>query len=136
MADILVIERDPAQRDRLARWLARGGHWVVTAADGAQGLTYARTAQFDLIVLDMPVPAAEGLDMVRRLRAAPTTAETRVLALIASSGEGSAEQCRAAGCDDAEPQPLDLPRLQAKILALCADAPVARGCDPHRRVCS
>ena len=136
MADILVIDKDPAQRDRLARWLARGGHWVVTAADGAQGLAYARTAQFDLIMLDVGRPGTNGLEMVRRLKAAPATAATRVLALTTPQPWNLEEQCRAAGCDDSEPEPLDLGRLQAKNQSLCAQAPASHAYDACRRVCS
>lgn len=136
MADILVIDPSPTQSTQLARRLVRWGHWVVTAADGVQGLTYARTAQFDLIVLDLEGLGRGGLAVARHLKAAQGTAATPVLALTAPDAGDLEMLCRAAGCDDCEPKPLDLPRLQAKISTLCVHAPPSRRQESCTLVCT
>jgi CheY-like chemotaxis protein len=136
MADILVIDPSPAQRDRLAQRLAQWGHWVVTATDSAHGLTYARTAQFDLILLDVEGTGRGGLDIARHLKAAPGTAATPLLALTTSQAGDLRAQYLAAGCDDCEPKPLDMIHLQATIHSLCIHAPVSRAQGDCIRVCS
>jgi CheY-like chemotaxis protein len=136
MADILVIDDYPVHRDLLARWLARWGHWVVTADSGALGLAYARTAQFDLVLLDMEMPGLNGCEVARRLKANPRTAALRVLALTAHLSGDIEAQCIAVGCDDFESKPIDFPRLQAKIQTLCLGAPATRRREACVTVCT
>ena len=68
MTTILVVD-DEAQIVRLARdYLERAGFAVVTAADGHEALSSARSAKPDLVVLDLGLPALDGLDVTRALR--------------------------------------------------------------------
>jgi DNA-binding NarL/FixJ family response regulator len=70
-------------RDAVARDLAEAGYDVVaTAADGAQALRVAGAARPDVVVLDLQLPDASGVDVTRGLRAACPAA--RVLVLSAS----------------------------------------------------
>jgi len=65
---ILVVD-DEAKIVKLARdYLERAGFAVVTAADGREALTSARAAKPDLVVLDLGLPALDGLDVTRALR--------------------------------------------------------------------
>jgi len=78
-----VVDDHPMWRDAVARDLAEAGYDVVaTAADGAQALRVAGAARPDVVVLDLQLPDASGVEVTRGLRAACPAA--RVLVLSAS----------------------------------------------------
>ena len=80
---VMVVDDHPMWRDAVARDLAEAGYDVVaTAADGAQALRVAGAARPDVVVLDLQLPDASGVDVTRGLRAACPAA--RVLVLSAS----------------------------------------------------
>jgi len=80
---VMVVDDHPMWRDAVARDLAEAGYDVVaTAADGAQALRVAGAARPDVVVLDLQLPDASGVEVTRGLRAACPAA--RVLVLSAS----------------------------------------------------
>ena len=80
---VMVVDDHPMWRDAVARDLAEAGYDVVaTAADGAQALRVAGAARPDVVVLDLQLPDASGVDVTHGLRAACPAA--RVLVLSAS----------------------------------------------------
>ena len=80
---VMVVDDHPMWRDAVARDLSEAGYDVVaTAADGAQALRVAGAARPDVVVLDLQLPDASGVDVTRGLRAAYPAA--RVLVLSAS----------------------------------------------------
>jgi DNA-binding NarL/FixJ family response regulator len=80
---VMVVDDHPMWRDAVARDLAEAGYDVVaTAADGAQALRVIGAARPDVVVLDLQLPDASGVDVTRGLRVAYPSA--RVLVLSAS----------------------------------------------------
>jgi two-component system response regulator MprA len=65
---VLVVDDDPPLRRMLARTLAAEGYDVTVAADGGAALAEAERAAPDVIVLDVAMPALDGLAVCRRLR--------------------------------------------------------------------
>ena len=65
---MLIIEDDPSVVDLVSLYLARDGHEVLTAHDGAQGLRRALEEAPDLIVLDLMLPLLDGQEVCRRVR--------------------------------------------------------------------
>jgi two-component system, cell cycle response regulator DivK len=122
MARLLLVEDNELNRDMLCRRLQRRGHEVLLAADGQQGLDLALAERPALILLDLSLPVVDGWEAARRLKAAPETRGTPILALTAHAMAGDRERVLAAGCDDYDTKPIDLPRLLAKIDALLARA--------------
>jgi two-component system, cell cycle response regulator DivK len=120
MAKILLVEDDEMNRDMLSRRLERGGHQVVIAADGAQGVLLAQSAAPDLILMDMSLPVLDGWQATRQLKAAPATRAIPIIALTAHAMAGDREQALEAGCDDYDTKPIEMPRLLRKIQALLA----------------
>jgi CheY-like chemotaxis protein len=120
MARILLVEDNELNRDMLSRRLARHGHTVLTAADGAAGLAAARAEAPDLVLMDMALPVIDGWEATRQLRADPATRGLPIIALTAHAMGGDRDKALAAGCDDYDTKPLDLPRLLGKISALLA----------------
>ena len=65
---ILIIEDDPAIATNLYDFLEARGHSVDAAADGITGLHLAVTQKFDGILLDIGLPAMDGITLCRKLR--------------------------------------------------------------------
>jgi two-component system cell cycle response regulator DivK len=120
MPRILLVEDNELNRDMLTRRLERRGFEVVAAADGAEGVALARSAAPDLVLMDMSLPVLDGWEATRRLKADPATGRIPVIALTAHAMSGDREQAMAAGCDDFDTKPVELPRLLEKIGALLA----------------
>ena len=120
MTRVLLVEDNELNRDMLSRRLIRNGYEVLFAEDGEQALVIAAAQKPDLILMDLSLPVMDGLEATRALRANPETADARVIALTSHAMAGDRERAIAAGCDDYDTKPVDLPRLLGKIQALLA----------------
>ena len=118
MARILLVEDNEMNRDMLSRRLAKRGHEVSMAVDGAQGVAMARVDKPDLILMDMSLPVLSGWDATIALKGDEQTSSIPVLALTAHSMAGDRERAIAAGCDDFDTKPVQFDRLLAKVSAL------------------
>jgi CheY-like chemotaxis protein len=122
MSRLLLIEDNEESRDGLSRHLRRKGFEVLVAADGRQGLEAARSGSPDLILMDMSLPALDGWEATRQLKADPHTGDIPVIALTAHAMAGDRERALAAGCDEYDTKPIELPRLLEKIQNLLGRA--------------
>lgn len=118
MPKILLVEDNEMNRDMLSRRLQRKGYEVLIAIDGEQGVAMAQSEQPDLILMDMSLPVLDGWEATRKIKAMPLISAVPVIALTAHAMAGDQEKCVAAGCDDYDTKPVDLPRLLGKIEAL------------------
>jgi CheY-like chemotaxis protein len=118
MPKILLVEDNEMNRDMLSRRLARNGFEVVIAVDGGQGVAMAASEKPDLILMDMSLPVLDGWEATRRVKADPVTKAIPVIALTAHTMAEDREKSLAAGCDDFDTKPVELPRLLGKIQAL------------------
>jgi CheY-like chemotaxis protein len=76
----------------------------------------------DLILMDLSLPVLDGWEATRQIKAAPYTKHIPVIALTANAMAGDREKALAAGCDDYDTKPIELPRLLGKIKALAERA--------------
>jgi CheY-like chemotaxis protein len=120
MARILLVEDNEMNRDMLSRRLVKNGHQVSFALDGRQAIDRARAERPEIVLMDMSLPVIDGWEATRMLRADPQTAGLRIIALTSHAMAGDREKALAAGCDDYDTKPLDLPRLLGKIAAQLA----------------
>ena len=118
MTKILLVEDNEMNRDMLSRRLQKNGYEVVIAVDGEEGLAKAQSEAPALILMDMSLPGIDGWEATRRLKAATQTQEIPVIALTAHAMSDDREKALAAGCDDFDTKPIELPRLLSKIQAL------------------
>lgn len=118
MKTILLVEDNELNRDMLSRRLLKRGYSIVMAIDGAEGIAMAASELPDLILMDMSLPVIDGWTATRRLKEDTATAAIPVIGLTAHAMEGDREKCLAAGCEDYDTKPVDLPRLLEKIEAL------------------
>ena len=123
MTLILLVEDNEMNRDMLSRRLERRGFQVVMAVDGAEGVAKAKSEQPALVLMDMSLPVIDGWEAARRIRQEPSTAEMPMIALTAHAMDGDREKAIAAGCNDYDVKPVDLPRLLEKMAALGVSAP-------------
>jgi two-component system cell cycle response regulator DivK len=115
---ILYVEDNDDNVYMLKNRLSRAGFTVIVATDGAQGVAMATSEQPDLILMDITLPDINGEEATRRLKADPATKGIPVIALTANAMNGDRENAIAAGCDDFDTKPVDMPRLLGKIRAL------------------
>jgi CheY-like chemotaxis protein len=102
----------------LSRRLQRKGYDVAIATDGAEGIEMSRSQTPDLILMDMSLPVVDGWEATRQIKADEGTRQIPVIALTAHAMAGDREKALAAGCDDYDTKPIELPRLLSKIEAL------------------
>lgn len=79
MTSVLVVDDGATDRDLLSTVLRYAAYAVYEAADGASGLRLARAERPDLIIADILMPSMDGYELVRELRARPTTADIPVI---------------------------------------------------------
>ena len=118
MVKILYIEDNEDNLYMLSNRLMRRGYEVVLARDGEQGIAMAGSEAPALILMDLSLPVIDGWEATRRLKTEPLTRNIPVIALSAHAMAGDREKAIAAGCDDYDTKPVELPRLLEKIAAL------------------
>ena len=113
---ILVVDDEPAVRASLQRALRLDGYEVALAVDGRGALDAVADAPPDALVLDVLMPAPDGLEVCRRLRAAGD--RTPVLMLTARDRVADRVDGLDAGADDYLVKPFALEELTARLRAL------------------
>ncbi|MEU4264333.1 response regulator transcription factor [Streptomyces argenteolus] len=115
-AHVIVAEDDPKQAELVRRYLEREGHAVTVVGDGLAALEQVRQGTPDLLVLDVMMPRADGLDVIRVLRA--EARELAVLMLTARSTEDDLLLGLDLGADDYMTKPYSPRELMARVRTL------------------
>jgi two-component system, cell cycle response regulator DivK len=115
---VLYVEDNDDNIFMLRNRLRRAGYEVVVAMDGVQGVAAAAAEKPDVILMDLSLPQLDGWEATRRIKAAPETKHIPVIALTSHAMMGDREKALAAGCDDFDTKPVELPRLLEKIRSL------------------
>ncbi len=118
MSRILIVEDNQMNRDMLSRRLTRKGFEVLLATDGSEGVSLARSAAPDVILMDMRLPTMDGWTAARLLKSETDTRDIPIIALTAHAMQGDRDKALDAGCDDYETKPVNLSQLLHKIEAL------------------
>jgi DNA-binding response OmpR family regulator len=113
---ILVVEDEHSMRAALRQGLEEENHSVTLASDGIEGMHAAETCDFDAILLDVMMPGMNGVELVRRLRAAGR--QTPVLMLTARDAAGDVVKGLDAGADDYLTKPFSFRVLLARLRAI------------------
>lgn len=115
-ARVLYIEDEPLNVVLMQEVFRGHPQWqLAVAGDAREGLALAHRHRPDLLLVDMNLPDAHGLELIGRLRADPVTART---ACVALSADAMPEQIRAAldaGFDDYWTKPIDVPTIIAAL---------------------
>jgi two-component system, OmpR family, response regulator len=121
---LLVVEDDPKMAALVQRGLREAGFAVDAAATGEDALWMAGARPYDAIVLDIMLPGIDGLEAVRRLRAAGIWSP--VLMLTARSALDDCVTGLDSGADDYLVKPFRFAELEARLRALFRRRPVER----------
>lgn len=113
---ILMIEDDARLAEMVARDLGRSGLEVTGAGTASEGLARLAREPFDLVLLDLMLPDADGLDVCRRLRASGSAVP--VIMLTAKGDPTDRVVGLELGADDYLPKPFDPRELLARIRAV------------------
>jgi DNA-binding response OmpR family regulator len=122
---VLVADDEEDIRALVAFRLERAGYEVIIAADGEEALTLATTRLPDLVVLDMMMPKATGLEVTRSLRGQDETKDIPVILLTARAQEADVARGFEAGVDDYVKKPFSPQDLQLRVQALLERRPAA-----------
>ncbi len=113
---LLLIEDSVSLRRSLRVGLANLGFSVDETGDGAEGLSMAMTADYELIVLDIMLPSIDGITLLQALRQKDT--DTRVLILSAKHEPEDRVLGLLTGADDYLTKPFSFDELHARLLNL------------------
>jgi two-component system cell cycle response regulator DivK len=94
---ILYVEDNEFNRKIVRHLLGRTSYQLIEATDGESGVTTARDARPDLVIMDIQLPKMSGLDATRQLRADPATAGIPVIVITSFALAGDEEKAREAG---------------------------------------
>ncbi|MDB5091968.1 MAG: two component transcriptional regulator, winged helix family [Candidatus Eremiobacteraeota bacterium] len=111
-ASVLVIDDELHTRDVLEIGLMQRGFRVRTAADGAAGLKLLGAERFDVILLDLMLPKADGLALIPLLR---RSTEAPIVMLSAKADVSAKVTGLEAGADDYLAKPFDFGELAARL---------------------
>jgi two-component system KDP operon response regulator KdpE len=111
---LLVIEDDPAIRNVLRVLLEGEGYRLVDAATAARAEIEARSHKPDLLLVDLGLPDADGVNLIRRVR---TWSAVPILVLSARTMEEQKIAALDAGADDYITKPFSAPELLARVRA-------------------
>ena len=116
---ILLIDDDARLADMVGRYLNQAGMAVDHQGDAASGLAALAAAPPDLILLDLMLPDADGLDVCRRIRAGDGAGPTVPILMLTARGETTDRVVGLElGADDYLPKPFEPRELLARIRAL------------------
>lgn len=113
---ILIVEDEVHLAEALGQIMTEQRYLVDVVYDGADGLDYALTGQYDAILLDVMLPKLDGFEVAKRLRAAHIS--TPILMLTARGETGDKISGLDCGADDYMTKPFDTGELLARVRAL------------------
>jgi two-component system, OmpR family, response regulator MtrA len=112
---VLFVEDDPSIREVTSLGLRRSGLRVEAAADGREALAHFRVEPYDVVVLDVMLPALDGLEVCREIR---RSSRVPILMLSARSDTVDVVVGLELGADDYVTKPFQMEELVARIRAL------------------
>lgn len=110
---ILVVDDEPQIRDVVTRALESAGYRIDSAQDGATGLSLALSGEYQLVILDVVMPATDGRQVLRQLRR--LRPDQRVLVLSCLSDVTAKVDLLDAGAKDYLTKPFSLDELLARV---------------------
>jgi CheY-like chemotaxis protein len=112
---VLVVDDTLEAVQLLSIMLEANGFEPVTALTPKKALHLAKEESVSGVLLDLLMPEIDGLELCRRLRADPETANLAIIIVTAVNEPGVASRAEAAGADGLIYKPIDMPDLIEKL---------------------
>jgi phosphoserine phosphatase RsbU/P len=112
---LLLVDDNEMNRDMLSRRLKRLGHTVAMAEDGRQALDLLHLTSFDLVLLDVMMPAMNGYEVLEYLKNDDQLRHLPVIMISALTEMESVVRCIELGAEDYLPKPFDPVLLKARV---------------------
>jgi CheY-like chemotaxis protein len=107
LATILLVEDDSLLRHAFKLLLEDAGYRIHEAGTAHEAIERSREEAPDLVLLDLGLPDAPGLDVARTLRLNESTQETPIIALTGRVGADEKRECIEAGCTSYLTKPIE-----------------------------
>jgi DNA-binding response OmpR family regulator len=114
----LVVEDEANIRDLVCLHLGFEGIECVPVGDGRDAIALAGREPFDIVVLDLMLPGADGIAVCRAIRRSPVNGDVPILILTARSDESDTVLGLESGADDYVTKPFGIRELIARVRAL------------------
>jgi len=108
---ILVVEDNQTNLEMIKYLLGIHNHNVSIARNGKEAISQAQLIEPELILMDIRMPVMNGIDATKKIRQISKFLKLPIIALTASAGEDSREECLRAGCTDHISKPIQLSEL-------------------------
>jgi CheY-like chemotaxis protein len=109
---VLLVEDSDINRRIVREMLTAGGVELDEACDGQEGVERAKTAHYDLVLMDLRMPRMDGLTAIRHIRALPElNGSVPIIVITADAGSTIQIDCAAAGADEVIAKPVSMPVL-------------------------
>ncbi len=117
---ILLAEDNLVNQEVAKTMLCKMGHTVVIAGNGSEAVAAISKEAYDLVLMDVQMPMANGYEATREIRAMEkqTGQHTPIIGLTANAMKGDQEKCLEAGMDDYMTKPIRLKDLLAKTAGI------------------
>lgn len=122
MKTVLYVEDNEFNRKIVRQLLVRTSYRLIEAVDGEAGVTTAREAGPDLVIMDIQLPKLSGLEATRQLRADPATAGIPIIVITSFALAGDEEKAREAGAAAYLAKPYSPRELLAMIRQLAPES--------------
>ena len=112
---ILVVEDNQTNLDLIKYLLGTHNHNVSVARNGKEAISQVELIEPELILMDIRMPVMNGLVATKIIREIPKFSNLPIIALTASAGEGSRDECLGVGCTDHISKPIQLSELSSML---------------------
>jgi CheY-like chemotaxis protein len=119
---ILIIEDNTDAAQSLKEALELGGHEVAAAHDGNEGLSKARESKPDVVLCDIGLPAMDGYEVARTLRADPALRGTRLVAVSGYASPEDQQRATESGFEQHVAKPPNLEKLQEQLASMSRES--------------
>jgi len=124
---VLVVEDEKDNMDLFCQILEFHGCQVLKAGDGREAINMTQSEAPDLILMDLSLPALDGWEATRTIKAIPHLADIPIVALTAHAMVGDRERALQAGCDGYISKPIEVARFYGDLQKyLVEDAALAQ----------
>jgi len=112
---VLVVDNDVPSHKLLQINLEKLGSVVTIAHDGPEAVELAKAHEYDICLMDILMPAMNGLDTIRHIRVEGKTKDMPIIVVTAVTTGDIREQCKSVGADECIMKPIQFMDVKTKM---------------------